>query len=273
MDLHGEVLATPERAPNPGEVDPDHLGREGEARRDLVAIDVEPLRRHVDVDPALAVGDREARLGAEERLVLLADLVRARHGHVALGIRVAAVDHHRADDVRPGVVAEPVSGGRPAGMDRLELDGPLGIDDRLELLVLDLDGGGRAPRLLGLLCRHQRDRLGTVLTVDFVLDGQPYTALNGGPQFTFNEALSLLIVCADQAEIDHYWNKLSAGGEEGPCGWLKDRYGVSWQVTPADFVAMLAAGQGAGPGYERAFAAMLEMKKLDIAALMAAAGE
>ena len=69
---------------------------------------------------------------------------------------------------------------------------------------------------------------GTVLTVDFVLDGQQYTAINGGPEFTFDEAISLLINCADQDEVDYYWSKLSEGGEEGPCGWLKDKYGLSW---------------------------------------------
>ena len=73
---------------------------------------------------------------------------------------------------------------------------------------------------------------GMVLTVDFVLDGQRFTAINGGPDFHFNEAISLLIECADQDEVDYYWSKLSEGGEEGPCGWLKDRYGLSWQVVP-----------------------------------------
>ena len=76
---------------------------------------------------------------------------------------------------------------------------------------------------------------GTVLTVDFVLDGQEYTAINGGPLFTFDEAISLLINCADQDEIDYYWDKLTDGGEESMCGWLKDRFGLSWQVVPADF--------------------------------------
>ena len=80
---------------------------------------------------------------------------------------------------------------------------------------------------------------GTVLTVDFVLDGQEYTAINGGPQFTFDEAISLLINCADQEEIDYYWSKLSDGGEEGQCGWLKDRYGLSWQVVPDGMASCL----------------------------------
>ena len=70
-----------------------------------------------------------------------------------------------------------------------------------------------------------------MLTVDCVLDGQPFTAINGGPEFTFDEAMSLLITCADQAEVDHYWDKLTDGGEESQCGWLKDRFGLSWQVV------------------------------------------
>ncbi|HET6856777.1 MAG TPA: VOC family protein [Streptomyces sp.] len=110
---------------------------------------------------------------------------------------------------------------------------------------------------------------GTVLTVDFVLDGQGYTAIDGGPQFTFSEAISLLIDCADQEEIDYYWDKLSEGGEEGPCGWVKDKYGLSWQVAPSGMTELLndpdhSRGQ-------RAMKAMLGMKKIDLAALKAAA--
>ena len=86
----------------------------------------------------------------------------------------------------------------------------------------------------------------------------------------FNEAVSLQVMCRDQAEVDHYWERLSHGGEEGPCGWLKDRFGVSWQVVPRSFIAMMKAGEGSGPGYERAFKTMLDMKKLDIATLEAA---
>ncbi|MFF8958095.1 VOC family protein [Streptomyces sp. NPDC014894] len=110
---------------------------------------------------------------------------------------------------------------------------------------------------------------GTVLTVDFVLDGQPYTAINGGPEFTFTEAISLQIDCADQTEVDHYWTKLSEGGEEGPCGWLKDRYGLSWQVVPAALGELLGdPDQGRA---QRAMRAMLGMKKLDVARLREAA--
>jgi predicted 3-demethylubiquinone-9 3-methyltransferase (glyoxalase superfamily) len=110
---------------------------------------------------------------------------------------------------------------------------------------------------------------GTVLTVDFELDGQPYTAIDGGPEFRFNEALSLLIECADQGEVDFYWSKLTSGGEEGPCGWLKDRYGLSWQVCPVGLLDLLH-----DPDQERAargMAAMLKMRKLDIAEIHAAA--
>ncbi len=112
---------------------------------------------------------------------------------------------------------------------------------------------------------------GTVLTVDFSLDGQAYTAINGGPLFTFDEAVSLLINCADQDEVDHYWAMLSAGGEEGACGWLKDMYGLSWQVVPAGMEEILN-----DPDPERArraMTAMLAMTKIDVAAIRAAADE
>ena len=110
---------------------------------------------------------------------------------------------------------------------------------------------------------------GTVLTVEFVLDGQEFTAINGGPGFRFNEAVSLMVNCADQAEVDYYWERLGEGGEEGPCGWLKDRYGLSWQVAPEGIVTLFQDPDPARA--ERAMAAMLKMRKLDIAALHAAA--
>ena len=106
---------------------------------------------------------------------------------------------------------------------------------------------------------------GTVLTVEFVLDGQQFTAINGGPQFPFTEAISLLITCADQEEIDYYWDALSADGEEGPCGWLKDKYGVSWQVVPR----MMGKYIEANPA--RVTQAFLKMKKIISADLEAAA--
>jgi predicted 3-demethylubiquinone-9 3-methyltransferase (glyoxalase superfamily) len=105
---------------------------------------------------------------------------------------------------------------------------------------------------------------GSVMTVEFDLDGQRFTALNGGPDFKFNEALSLEIHCETQDEIDHYWNKLSAGGDPKgqQCGWLKDKYGVSWQVVPTKLIELFKDEKS--PGYQRVFEAMLEMKKLDI---------
>jgi predicted 3-demethylubiquinone-9 3-methyltransferase (glyoxalase superfamily) len=108
------------------------------------------------------------------------------------------------------------------------------------------------------------------MTVDFELDGQPYTALNGGPEFTFDEAISFQIDCRSQDDVDYYWETLSAdGGEEGPCGWVKDKFGVSWQVVPDELEKLLAdPDQGRA---QRAMAAMLEMRKIDIAAVRAAA--
>jgi len=109
---------------------------------------------------------------------------------------------------------------------------------------------------------------GSVMTVDFELDGQAFTALNGGPLFKFSEAVSFAVNCESQTEVDHFWEKLSAGGEAGPCGWLKDRYGLSWQIVPDVMLEML---QDTDPEKSRrAMAAMLTMKKLDIATLISA---
>lgn len=106
---------------------------------------------------------------------------------------------------------------------------------------------------------------GMVMEVEFELDGRSFLALNGGPQFTFTEAISLQVDCKDQDEVDRLWETLSEGGEEGPCGWLKDRYGLSWQVIPAMMDEMFV--DETSPGAKRAMAAMLEMTKMDIAAL------
>ena len=106
---------------------------------------------------------------------------------------------------------------------------------------------------------------GSVMTVAFELAGQPFTALNGGPMFKFTEAISFVVHCEKQAEVDHFWGKLSAGGQEVQCGWLKDRYGVSWQVVPTALIAMLQDEDAQKS--RRAMAAMLTMKKLDIDAL------
>ena len=106
---------------------------------------------------------------------------------------------------------------------------------------------------------------GSVMTVEFELDGQKFTALNGGPHFKFTEAISLVVNCDDQKEVDHFWGKLSAGGQEVQCGWLKDRFGLSWQVVPTALIEML---QDKDPEKaKRTMAAMLKMKKLDVDAL------
>lgn len=110
---------------------------------------------------------------------------------------------------------------------------------------------------------------GTVMTVSFELDGQKFVALNGGPEFTFNEAVSLEVECEDQEEVDSYWARLTEGGEEGPCGWLKDRYGLSWQIVPRRLTELIT-----DPDREksqRAMSAMLQMKKIDVAELERAA--
>ena len=111
---------------------------------------------------------------------------------------------------------------------------------------------------------------GSVMTVEFELDGRPFTALNGGPVFRFNEAISLQASCDTQAEIDHDWERLSEGGdpEAQQCGWLKDRYGLSWQVVPRGMAAMLKDPESAAA--KRSMAAVLKMKKLDIAELQKA---
>lgn len=111
---------------------------------------------------------------------------------------------------------------------------------------------------------------GSVLTVDFTAGGQKFVALNGGPQFSFDEAISFQISCADQEQVDHYWARLTEdGGEPGPCGWLKDRFGVSWQVVPDRLIELVSDPDPARAG--RATRAMLTMGKLDIAALEKAA--
>jgi predicted 3-demethylubiquinone-9 3-methyltransferase (glyoxalase superfamily) len=112
-------------------------------------------------------------------------------------------------------------------------------------------------------------KAGMVMTVDFELDGQRFTGINGGDQFKFDEAVSFSISCADQDEVDYYWDRLTDGGEEGPCGWCKDRFGLSWQVVPKDMVELFADPDQSKA--ERAMKAMFGMRKLDIAALRAAA--
>jgi|SRR5678816_2597601 predicted 3-demethylubiquinone-9 3-methyltransferase (glyoxalase superfamily) len=110
---------------------------------------------------------------------------------------------------------------------------------------------------------------GTVMIVDFVLDGQEFTALNGGPTFKFNESVSQVIHCKTQEEVDYFWEKLSEGGQKVECGWLKDKYGLSWQVVP-DVLLELIADKDRMKA-DRVFKAMMQMKKLDIADLQKAA--
>lgn len=126
-------------------------------------------------------------------------------------------------------------------------------------------------RIVGLT-RYPEDaprEAGLVMTVEFELDGQRFVGINGGPQFKFDEAVSLQIDCETQEDVDYYWERLTDGGEEGPCGWLKDRFGLSWQVVPAGMDELFA---DADPERSRrAMQAMLGMKKLDAAALRRAA--
>lgn len=113
------------------------------------------------------------------------------------------------------------------------------------------------------------DKAGMVLTVEFELNGQRFVAINGGPQFTFDEAISLQVNCKDQAEVDRYWELLTDGGEESECGWLKDRYGLSWQIVPEGMDEIFSDADPARAS--RAMTAMFAMSKLDIEALRRAA--
>ena len=110
---------------------------------------------------------------------------------------------------------------------------------------------------------------GEVMTAEWEINGQRFVGINGGPQFKFSEAVSFQISCKDQDEVDYYWERLSDGGEEGPCGWLKDRYGLSWQVTPQGMGELFADSDPKRA--ERAMQAMLGMRKLDMQALRDAA--
>ena len=111
---------------------------------------------------------------------------------------------------------------------------------------------------------------GSVMTVAFQLDGQPFVALNGGPVFTFSPAISFVVDCQTQQEVDHLWEKLSAGGEQQQCGWLKDKYGVTWQIVPSVLGELMSDPDPAKA--QRVMQAMLQMTRLDIAALQQAAG-
>jgi predicted 3-demethylubiquinone-9 3-methyltransferase (glyoxalase superfamily) len=133
-----------------------------------------------------------------------------------------------------------------------------------------IGAAGRGKSEIVTVSRYPQDagnkKAGDVLTVEFQLEGQRFTAINGGPEFTFDEAVSFLVTCETQEEIDQLWDRLvEGGGEHGPCGWLKDRYGLSWQVVPTGMDEVLT-----GPdkeGAKRAFAAMMQMKKIDLGEL------
>jgi predicted 3-demethylubiquinone-9 3-methyltransferase (glyoxalase superfamily) len=109
---------------------------------------------------------------------------------------------------------------------------------------------------------------GSVMVVEFEIEGQTFTALNGGPQFRFNEAVSFQVMCDTQAEIDRFWTKLSAGGQPGQCGWLKDKYGLSWQIVPSALPQMMTTATGAR--LDRMIGAVMKMKKFDLATLQQA---
>jgi len=109
---------------------------------------------------------------------------------------------------------------------------------------------------------------GSVMVVSYELDGQAFTALNGGPMFKFTEAISMIVHCETQAEVDHYWEKLSAGGQPGRCAWLKDKFGVSWQVVPTALIELMQDNDPAKSA--RVVQAMLQMTKIDIAVLQRA---
>ncbi len=112
---------------------------------------------------------------------------------------------------------------------------------------------------------------GTVMTVSFELDGKKFTALNGGPEYTFSEAISFQVDCKNQEEVDAFWSKLSEGGEEGPCGWLKDKYGLSWQIVPTRLPELLSDPDR--DKAQRVMEAMLKMKKIEIGELEHAAAQ
>jgi predicted 3-demethylubiquinone-9 3-methyltransferase (glyoxalase superfamily) len=109
---------------------------------------------------------------------------------------------------------------------------------------------------------------GSVMVVDFEIEGQTFTALNGGPHFKFNEAVSFVVACDSQAEIDHFWDSMTEGGRESQCGWLKDKFGVSWQIVPSQLPEMVSGGDAARQ--DRVMTAVMGMKKFDIAALQRA---
>ncbi len=128
---------------------------------------------------------------------------------------------------------------------------------------------GKVARYDAATAKATGQKAGSVMTIEFEIEGQPFVALNGGCDFRFNESISFMVNCKTQAELDYYWKKLSAGGEEIQCGWLKDRFGVCWQIVPADWRKWVT---GKNPvKRQRYMTAMMQMVKLDIKALKLAA--
>lgn len=152
----------------------------------------------------------------------------------------------------------------------------LWFDDRAEEAVafytsIFRDSGiGRITRYIDDGHELHRTRVGQVMTIEFKLEGQDFMALNGGPYFHFTEAISFLVHCETQEEVDYYWDKLSAGGDEQAqvCGWLKDKFGVSWQIVPVPLLEMIYDADPAA--LQRVYQAMYQMKKLDIRTLQQA---
>jgi len=145
----------------------------------------------------------------------------------------------------------------------------LWFDDNAEEAAVFYTGIFKNSRILGI-SRYPDEGpgiSGKAMTVEFELEGLRYIALNGGPVFKFNEAVSFSVSCGDQEEVDYYWEKLTAGGEEGQCGWLKDKYGLSWQIVPVALGQLLGSLDKEKAG--KVMKAMLAMKKIEIAALIA----
>jgi predicted 3-demethylubiquinone-9 3-methyltransferase (glyoxalase superfamily) len=157
-----------------------------------------------------------------------------------------------------------------AGKKESQVQGPtpcLVFSDRAEEAVNFYVSLFRNSRILSLVRSDGNGPVpkGKLLSATFQLDGRDFTAFDGGPQFSFTDGFSFMVICETQAEIDDFWARLSSGGEEGPCGWLKDRFGVSWQVIPSVLGQML--GDSTSGNSQKATEAMLKMRKLDIAAL------
>lgn len=130
---------------------------------------------------------------------------------------------------------------------------------------------GSTSRYTGESAKASGQPEGTVMTISFTLDGQNFTAINGGPIFKFTEAISFVVNCGNQEEVDHFWNKLTEGGQEVQCGWLKDKYGLSWQIVPKQLIELMSSAEKGKAG--KVMGAMLKMKKIVIKDLEEAADQ